>query len=366
MYSRYPHSRGGNDAHVHVHAAAPTKDQQIGMSGLIIALIAILAIIVVAIMVYKNQNSVAAVATTTAATTSNVAVPTSSTTSSGFVDTVICGSTIVPGLYITNADPASAVPGAPPTIMASTPSAGSYGYFSYVTELDFTSGYWQLTVTSTVSADQTSQYIANAPGSNLSNWQMFVAMDPNMTTIPGTSIPYSWATDGPYFINGTSTPPSSSTGTQGTNYDGGAFISQSLNENMPGSANYFQYNSSLLTMPPYIIYINVPSDITYYLFNTVLFSAVNSSIISATDCPFVSNITWNATRLSNPIPEATMPYSSYFAPVAATTTGSGGGSGGSATKSTASVTKPTASTGASAYKKAAFYGGGNVYDQYVY
>ena len=58
MYGRYPasHSKGGDDTHVHVHAPPPTKDQQIGMSGLIIALIAILAIIVVSIMVYKNQN----------------------------------------------------------------------------------------------------------------------------------------------------------------------------------------------------------------------------------------------------------------------------------------------------------------------
>jgi hypothetical protein len=47
-----------------------------------------------------------------------------------------------------------------------------------------------------------------------------------------------------------------------------------------------------------------------------------------------------------------MPYSSYFAPVTAAPTGSGG------------AAAPTVPTGASSYKKAGFYGGGNVYDQY--
>jgi hypothetical protein len=350
MYGRYPGSyqKGGDDTHVHVHAAPPTKDQQIGMSGLIIALIAILAIIVVSIMVYKNQNSVATTANTTAATTSNVAVPMSSTTSTGFVDTVVVGTATVSAYYIMTGNSATTYNFPTPTY--TTPSTIT----GYVGAVDFTSGYWQLTINNLIDVDQTSPYLDYAAGSNISDYQMFVCMDPGMTTIPGTSFPYSYATDGAFLINGAST--TSSSGVVSIDYSNLPLAGyyQYSGTNSSTSLNQFVGGTGLMNMPPLIIYINVPSDITYYIFNWPMFATTNTAVATYTDCPFVCNYTWNATRLSNPIPETTMPYSSYFAPVTATPTGSGG----------AAAATPTVPTGASSYKKGKFYGGGNVYDQY--
>lgn len=343
MYGRY--TKGGDDTHVHVHAAPPSKEKvfgDLGVTAFVFAMLLVLVVIVIAIQTYKNANNV----TTVATTTSTVAVPPSSTTSTGLVDTVVAGSVTVPGYYI-----GSYVTVAPPTaVMGSTPASGTYKWYQYAGSIDFTAGYWSVTINNILYVDQTSTYIANAAGSNLSNYQMLICLDPNMTTMPDSSTPYSWAANGPYCINGSSTLDTSIDSTA-INFEGtGAFYGASSNTdgNAVGTQYLWANSGSITSMPTIVTYVNVPSDVTYYLFNSVLFSSPSSTVTSYNQCPFLSSISWNATRLSNPIPEATLPYSSYFAPATATPTSSSG----------ATATTPTAASASAAYKKATFYGGG--------
>jgi hypothetical protein len=271
----------------------------------------------------------------------------SSTTSTGFVDTVVVGSAVVSAYYLMAG--AGQFPIPPVTTLSAMSTTGTYGWAQYAGSIDFTAGYWLVTITSFIIADSTSTYYPYASVSNLVDFQMGLALDPAMTTVPGTSTPYNFATDYPYYINGSTEIINGDVITSGS---GG-------NLSAPTGTGWMYYPAATPTgtiessLPTFTTYVNVPSDITYYIMGAWLFSTTSTDITAYNQCAFSNAVNWNATRLSNPIPETTMPYSSYFAPVTATPTGSGG-----------AAAAPTVPTGASSYKKAGFYGGGNVYGQY--
>jgi hypothetical protein len=167
-----------------------------------------------------------------------------------------------------------------------------------------------------------------------------------MTTVPGTSISYNYTSNGLYFINGS------------TEIVNGIIVNngRGSNTNPPTGTGWIYYNTvgnaatgvatgTDTSVPTFTTYVNVPSDITYYLFNTCLFATTSTAINSYNQCAFSNVINWNATRLS--APKSNIPYSSYFGPTTIPPTTSGGS--GSTSGSTSGSASGSASGGKSTF-----------------
>jgi len=263
---------------------------------------------------------------------------------SRFTDTqtVITGSETLNCYYITAG---GTTLNTPPTVNNSNgvPNAWNQNYGI----INFTPGYWMVTLYSTIMPNTSSIYYSSASTANLCNFQLGLAINPASTTTPSGE-PYNFTQNGPYWINGTDSNTIGSTNSSNINPEGTGAIRQS-----PGG-NSFSNNyvgGGVLGMFPYTLYVNVPQSVTYYVQCTSLFANSSSTITSYNQCPFTNSVSWVATKLGRTKSQTVMPYSTPFTTGSGTsgtsgksgTSGTSGKSGTSSTTSTTSTT-PTASS----------------------